>query len=205
MYIPPSMKMESLDEMHAFMETFSFGTLVSAALEATSLPFILRPQEGLCGTLYAHFARANDHWKGLDGQRVLILFSGPHTYISPSWYAQAPAVPTWNYAAVHAYGKVTLLDTDQTSILLEETVRQYEASLLEERQIVTEEIQAKLLAAVVGVKITLDQLDGKLKLGQHRQPADQEGVVAGLQAQTDHQSAALLDYMLEKQLGIGRS
>lgn len=205
MYIPSSMKIESVAEMQAFMQAFSFGTLVSAALEATSLPFMLRPEEGEYGTLYAHFARANRHWQGLEGQRVLILFNGPHAYISPRWYAQTPAVPTWNYAAVHAYGTAAFLDDAQTSNLLEETVQHYEASLLHDRQIVTEEIQAKLRAAVVGFKITLTELQGKLKLGQHRQAADQQGVVAGLQAQaeTNSEAAELLRYMRQKQIGTG--
>ncbi|MCB0037393.1 MAG: hypothetical protein KDE51_25350, partial [Anaerolineales bacterium] len=97
------------------------------------------------------------------------------------------------------------LEEAQTSILLEETVQHYEASLLDDRQIVTEEIQAKLRAAVVGFKITLTELQGKLKLGQHRQAADQQGVVAGLQAQaeTNSEAAELLRYMRQKQIGIG--
>lgn len=153
--------------------------------------------------LYSHCAKANPHWKELENAEVLIIFSGPHSYISPSWYAQAPAVPTWNYAAVHAYGNVTLLNDKQTLEAVEEVVHQYEPALLEERAIITDEFRDKLLAGIVGIKIELSRIDGKLKLGQLRKKEDQEGVYTALSQSNHLADQALAQYMKKLNLGTG--
>src|SRR5262245_59160657 len=109
MYLPPSFREDSLQAIHALVHDHSFGLLVSAGpsgLDATRVPFLLDPTRGAKGTLTAHMARANDHWRNLEAAgEVLAVFSGPHTYISPTWYTNQKSVPTWNYVEVHAYGR----------------------------------------------------------------------------------------------------
>lgn len=111
MFTPDKFNITELVYKHEFIEEFSFGVLVTCneALSGTHLPFVLQPNEGNQGALYAHCAKANPIWKSIQGQNVLVIFTGPHAYISPSWYIKKPAVPTWNYTAVHAYGVASLL------------------------------------------------------------------------------------------------
>src|ERR687890_349960 len=109
MYIPEHFREGRIEVLHDFVRRYSFGTLVSQVEGepfATHIPFLLDGGRGPNGTLRAHVARANPHWRGLRGDTTaLVMFQGPHAYVSPSWYATPVAVPTWNYSAVHAYGR----------------------------------------------------------------------------------------------------
>ena len=120
--------------------------------EPTSHLFCDR-NEGEKGILYTHCAKANSHWKELDQTEVLVVFTGPHSYISPSWYAQSPGVPTWNCSGVHAYGVVSLLNDSDTLDAVEEVVNKYEPELLIKRDIITDEFRDKLLSGIVGFKM----------------------------------------------------
>jgi transcriptional regulator len=205
MYIPNKFTISDLNEKHQFIHEFAFGLIVSAkdTLQGTHLPFVLHPDEGDLGVLYAHCAKANPHWKVLENADVLVVFNGPHAYISPGWYASGPAVPTWNYAAVHAYGRVVMLSSEDTLKAVEELVEKYEADLLVKRDILTENFRDKLLPAIVGFKIVLSKIEGKLKLGQQRSIADQQGVYQGLCNSSHLDALALARYMEKLSLGKG--
>ena len=203
MYIPSNMKMDNLSTAHDFIDGFGFGVIVSGSLTGTHLPFILHRDEGNNGVLYSHCAKANPHWKELDNQEVLIIFSGPHSYISPSWYAQTPAVPTWNYAAVHAYGVASLLDAQKTLDAVEAVVSKYEPDLLVKKSIITDEYRDKMLLGIVGIKVELSQVQGKLKLGQQRKNEDQVGVYQALNHSKNPEDQALAHYMKKINTGIG--
>lgn len=196
--------MTQLADKHQFIEEFGFGVLISAAdeLSATHLPFILHANEGEQGVLYAHCAKANPHWKDLEGQNVLVIFTGPHGYISPSWYTTKPAVPTWNYTAVHAYGVATLLDPQQTLTAVDQVVEKYEPQLLVERDIVTDQIKHKLLSGIVGFKIELTKLEGQLKLGQNRSKDDQTGIFKALNGSNNVNNLVLSNYMQKMNMGV---
>lgn len=125
--------------------------------------------------------------------------------ISPSWYAKGPAVPTWNYAAVHAYGVVKLLDETQTLDVLDNTIEKYDPELLTLRERVTPEYTQKLATAIVGFKIELSQLEGKLKLGQNRTIEDQLGVYSALSKSNRLDEKALANFMGQRNLGMGIS
>jgi transcriptional regulator len=195
MHILKNFHMQDSAEMHSFIDKFSFGVIVSDSLSGTHLPFYLRPDEGASGTLYCHFSRATPHWKELENTEVLVIFSGPHSYISPSWYSQAPAVPTWNYAAVHCYGVASVVDDAQTIEVLENMMGKYEPELLQNRDIVTDAYRDKLLAGIVGVKIELSHMQGQAKLGQNRKMEDQNKVLDALSKSNKLDSLALADYM----------
>ena len=121
-----------------------------------------------------------------------------------SWYATGPAVPTWNYAAVHVSGQATLLDDVQTFQAVQALVNQYEPALLNNEALMPADYQHKLATAIVGFKIEIQQIEGKLKLGQHKSVADQQGTVTGLQSSKHSDSSALLAYMQQTGIGVGR-
>ncbi len=195
--------MKELSEAHDFIDELGFGVIVSSSLNGTHIPFVLHRTEGENGVLYSHCAKVNPHWKELEGTEALIIFTGPHSYISPSWYAQSPAVPTWNYAAVHAYGKVSLLNGQQTLDVVEEVVDKYEPELLVKRDVITDEFRDKLLSGIVGFKVELSNVEGKLKLGQQRKTDDQVGVYNALKNSDDLAAQSLVQYMAKKSLGTG--
>lgn len=204
MYIPKNIQIDDIAIAHDFINEFGFGVIVTSSLTGTHIPFVLHNNEGEHGVLYSHCAKANHHWKELEGAEVLIIFSGPHGYISPTWYAQSPAVPTWNYAAAHAYGTVSLLNDQQTLHVVEEVVGKYEPELLVKRDVITDEFRDKLLAGIVGFKIALSKIDTKLKLGQHRNVEDQLGVYDALKNSDDLSAKSLANYMETKSLGTGK-
>lgn len=203
MYIPKNSEMTEAQAISALISDNSFGVLISADLTATHLPFIYESDEGDLGCLYGHFAAANPHWKALGNQRVLVIFSGPHSYISPTWYRSKPAVPTWNYAAVHCYGTLLPLNDEENGQAMNKLVEKYEPELLDAPDVMPADYQSKLRQAVVGFKIVVDEIHAKEKLGQHRKTADQEGVFTALN-ESDHADAtALALYMQKRKLGAG--
>ncbi|PKG99259.1 FMN-binding negative transcriptional regulator [Paraglaciecola sp. MB-3u-78] len=203
MFTPNKFKMIDLSEQQQFIHEFGFGVIVSNVngLSATHLPFVLQSNEGEQGVLYAHCAKANPLWKSIEGQNVLVIFTGPHAYISPSWYNTKPAVPTWNYTAVHAYGVASLLNPQDTLKTVDQVVEKYEPQLLVDRDIVTDTIKHKMLAGIVGFKIELRKLQGKLKLGQHRSKDDQAGVYKTLSSSGNSNDLALAKYMQKINIG----
>ena len=191
MYIPKLFEVTDLATLHEFIETHSFATLVTAAGEqpiATRVPLLLERSRGRQGTLLGHIARANPQWRCFDGERqCLAMFDGPHAYVSPSWYANAPAVPTWNYAAVHVYGiPRPIQDAEQLARLVDRMVAAYEAGMTEPWPgILPAEFKASMLKAIVGFSIEIDRIEGKFKLGQNRPLEDRLATVAQLEASSD--------------------
>jgi transcriptional regulator len=203
LFIPKNMLMNELPEQHAFIEQFGFALLVSADLQMTHAPLCLVREEGQFGTLYGHVARANSHWKVLDKSLVKAVFNGPHSYISPSWYATGPAVPTWNYAALHITGMASLLNEAELFTTIQKLVTQYEPALLDNETVMPVDYQHKLAKAIVGFKVEVQQIEGKHKLGQHKSGDDQRGTVEGLKRSKHQDAKALLAYMQQTGLGIG--
>jgi transcriptional regulator len=203
MYIPKNMEMKGDSAIPDFIASNSFGLVISSGLEATHLPLIYKVDEGEHGVIYGHFARANEHWKNLGDKRVLVIFSGPHSYISPTWYDTQPAVPTWNYASVHCYGYITLLSDVETTTSMDELVIKYEPSLLANQKLMPEEFKQNLRQAVVGFKIVVDKIQAKEKLGQHRKKEDQQGVYLALKESPHLEAKALSMYMEKRDIGTG--
>src|SRR5579859_1774118 len=116
MYIPKDFREDNIDVLHAFMREYSFATLITqqdGIPLANHFPFLLDSRRGPYGTLRAHMARANAQWRTFDEKReALVIFLGPHAYVSPSWYRDEVelSVPTWNYSAVHAYALPHLVE-----------------------------------------------------------------------------------------------
>ena len=208
MYIPATFRETRLDVLHALLRQHSFATLVSLVdgeLFATHLPFLLDPTRGPYGTLRGHMARANPHWQGFEQatREALVIFQGPHAYISPSWYLTDQAVPTWNYSAVHAYGTPTLVSNwDSVRMLLDDTVQTFESGFAEHWSTARagEDYIARLGQAIVAFEIPISRLEGKRKLSQNR-PSDIESAAAGLRANGD----AIGQIVAEQMLDVARS
>jgi transcriptional regulator len=172
MYIPPSFRETEPAKLHEFIEQYSFGILLTQRASesvASHLPFVLNRNSGPQGTLWGHMARANDQWKGIDGASVLVIFHGPHAYISPTWYDATNVVPTWNYVAVHVFGKLRLVtDSSQTLDILRRTASQYEPDTagwsVDDPDA---EFVDGLLEAIVGFEIEIERIEGKWKLSQN--------------------------------------
>jgi transcriptional regulator len=203
-YIPKAFEETRPEVLHALVRQNSFGILVShdsGELVASHLPFLLEPERGAYGTLVGHMARANLQWQSFrEGAEVLAIFSGPHAYISPSWYEAELAVPTWNYLAVHAYGVPALVE-DSASLLriLKAMVRTYESSLSPPWALqLPDDYMARMMKGIVGFEIEITRLEGKLKLGQNRSPADQARVVAALTQQADPLGLQIAELMKEQ-------
>jgi len=197
MYIPKVFEMSDRSSLEAFIAEHSFATLVStveSAPFATHLPLILDPSRPPHGALLGHVARANPHWRAFDGaQEALAIFHGPHAYVSPTWYATTPAVPTWNYAAVHVYGTPRIVEGDaELSGLVDRLVAVYESDRPNPWPgTLPAELKAKLLIGIVGFVMEINRIEGKCKLGQNRSMADQLGVVRHLGASPDPTARAL--------------
>jgi transcriptional regulator len=184
MYVPAAFKVDDRSVLYDFIERYSFATLITTAEGipfASHMPLLLdREREVLLG----HLARANPHWQSFDGtQEELAIFSGPHAYVSPSWYVERPAVPTWNYAAVHVYGAPRLLDADRLRGLLARLVRYYESGSEQPWQYdLPEDYRQRMERAVVGFEMPIARIEGKFKLGQNRSAEDRHSMLARLKA-----------------------
>jgi transcriptional regulator len=191
MYIPKAFEVSDRETLHAFIETYSFGTLISiveGAPFATRLPMLLDPEAGQHGTLIGHVARANPHWRNFDESSIaLAMFDGPHAYISPRWYATSPAVPTWNYAAVHAYGRPRIIeDMARLEAIVDRLVEIHEAPMPQpwSANELPREFKSNLLKAIVGFEMPIDRMEGKFKFGQNRPTKDQTAMLEALETST---------------------
>lgn len=192
MYLPEQFREDDLPTLRALMRDDSFATLVTqheGVPFASHLPLILAADEGSYGTLFGHMAWANPQWRDFDAsQDVLVIFQGPYTYVSPSWYEEDPTnVPTWNYVAVHAYGSPCLItDDDACRALLDTLVRRHEAPFATPWRLQMPEAELhKKMRGIVTCAIRITRLEGKLQLSQNRSLTDQQRVAAIWQQSAD--------------------
>jgi transcriptional regulator len=203
MYIPPHFAETDLPTLHDFIERNSFGVLISSldgSPFATHLPFLLERASGSRGTLVGHMARANPQWREFAGRTVMTIFSGPHAYISPTWYESANVVPTWNYVAVHAYGKAEIVeDPAPLREIVARTVEYYERSLPIPWNLPdSATFLDRLLSQIVGFRIEIESLEGKWKLNQNHPAERRMKVAVALHEQGDENSTAIASLMREE-------
>ncbi|AJP56998.1 transcriptional regulator [Pandoraea vervacti] len=200
MYQPAAFTEDRPEVLHDLIRSHPLGLLVSAGpagLVADAIPFLMYADEGEFGTLRGHLARANPHGAALrDVDDCLIAFTGPQGYITPSWYAakaeHGKVVPTWNYAAVHVWGKPRVIDD---AAWLRRLVGELTQSQEHGRAApwAVEDAPAdyvdSMLRAIVGVEIPIRRIEGKFKMSQNRPMPDRVGVVNGLHAEGPHSDA----------------
>ncbi|QSQ21108.1 FMN-binding negative transcriptional regulator [Pyxidicoccus parkwayensis] len=202
MYIPRHFHEQDTERLLALMKQHAFATLVTVGEDgapfATHLPFLVERDAGGPVRLLAHMARPNPQWKAFAAERdVLVVFQGPHGYVSPTWYATAPQVPTWNYANVHAYGRPHIVESPETVLrVLRDTAALYEAGNPQPwSPEQADDYVRRLMAGIVAFEVRVSRLEGKFKLSQNKGEADRQGVIAGLERSPlhgDRELAALM-------------
>ncbi|MFJ8265962.1 FMN-binding negative transcriptional regulator [Peribacillus asahii] len=197
MYIPKHFKITDKEIMYDFIEKNSFATLFSnhnGEPYATHLPFTLDRRNDF---LYSHFAVQNEQWKDIGNQKVLVIFQGPHCYISPSWYETNKAVPTWNYVAIHAYGQMEVIENKQeifNSLL--DMVNKYEDP---ESSYNLNDVDSTFIEGmsrgIVGFKVKITEIEGKAKLSQNHSIKRQELIIKQLENTSDQNNQEIAELM----------
>jgi transcriptional regulator len=205
MYLPPAFTEARPEVLIRHIERHDFGLLITHGADgliASHIPFLIE-RDGDELHLLGHVARPNPQVRHLGRcGEVLAIFNGPHAYISPSWYASGPSVPTWNYADVHAYGSVRLIEDDDWLrwILQRLSVRHEAHNPTPWRmQDLPESYLRTMLKGIVGLDITVTRLEGKYKLSQNRPAADRPRVIAALEGQSNADSLAVARLMRERE------
>jgi len=210
MYIPPAFREERIETLHELIRQHPLGLLTTAGasgLVATPVPFLVYADEGKRGTLRAHVARANPHWRDLQGvAECLVVFLGPQGYITPSWYPSKQetqkVVPTWNYVTVHAWGRPRLVeDAAWLRRQIDDLTHARERARSRPWAVgdAPDDYIAAQMKAIVGIEIPIERIEGKWKLSQNRPEADRAGVVAGLSSPDDpNGNAAMTGLMMER-------
>ena len=194
MYLPDSFRIDDPQEIFSIVRQYSFAVLVAEGehgLEANHLPLIVESEEPL--VIAGHMSRANTQWRAFDGSREAIaVFSGPHTFISPTWYDSQPNVPTWNYVAVHLHGKPVLIEgADETLEHLHKVVAVFDPGLAEAQpQSMAPEYLQKMLGGLVAFRMEVTRVEAKAKLNQNKMEPDRLAVKDRLSMSGD---AALLE------------
>ncbi|PGL69406.1 transcriptional regulator [Bacillus sp. AFS055030] len=203
MYVPKEFTETDLNQLIKEMKKNSFGILVSnndeAKIEATHLPFIIQEaKESLI--IITHLAKPNPQWKTLNGKECLIIFPGPHAYVSASWYEEKNTVSTWNYTAIHAYGKViTIENKDEMRKIVLKTTDYFEKGQSKPWKYEDHsDYVEKLLSGIVCLKIEVIELIGKKKLSQNHSIERREKVIAALQNEEKYSSKEIAELMRAK-------
>lgn len=205
LYTPAHFAAPSREAMHDLIDANDFGILIAADgdnVQASHIPFMLDRTRGAHGTLLAHVARANPIWQLLQTRPAMAIFQGAHGYISPRWYATQPAVPTWNYAVVHAHGQARLLqESAELKTLVDRLARVYEDPTQWSMAAQPDRFMDGMVRGIVGIEIEIAELYGKFKFSQNRPAADRDGVLTALDAspkQEDHGLATAMRAVLVK-------
>ncbi|MDE3201326.1 MAG: FMN-binding negative transcriptional regulator [Acidobacteriota bacterium] len=203
MYTPKFNQLADRALLLEVMQTHSFAVLFGNSTDgtptATHLPLVIK-DEGPHGTIEGHFAKANPHWQSLAGHETLVVFSGPHAYVSTTNYAEELSVPTWNYIAVHAYGILELVEDDNAKdALLKSLIAQHEPAYADQWHVLPEGFKRTMLAGIVGFHIPIARIEGKFKLSQNRPEGDRKSVRAS-QSSGSADEQALAGWM--QRLGI---
>lgn len=202
MYIPSYFKVQNVEEVLSFIQMNSFGTLITTNKGkplATHLPMQIVREEGTC-FVTGHMAYGNPQWRTFEkDEEVLVMFQGPHAYISSSWY-EKENVPTWNYQAVHLYGTARVLENEKLKQDLKALLQKYEKH--REDPVLWETLSPQLLEnqlkGIVGFKIKIGEIQAAYKLSQNRSETDYHRIIDHLKKEGDPHSNNIAELMKEK-------
>jgi transcriptional regulator len=194
MYTPKHFEQTDQSTLWDFIDEHAFGTLLTVADGRPTLSHLPFLPDRDAGVLHCHVARANPHWQQIErAPAVVAIFTGPHGYVSPTWYAERGGVPTWNYTVVHAHGQaVAVDDAERTRKHVEALAAKYERG---RRAPWVPDYDTRRLAGIVGIDIRVAKLEGKFKLSQNRSEADRARIVAALAASGTEADAELARLM----------
>ena len=206
MYTPKAFAVTDLPKLHAAMKQSELATLVTQTahgLVATHLPLLFDETRGEYGTLTGHVSRANAQWReSVPETEALIIFLGLDAYVSPGWYPAkretGRVVPTWNYAAIHAYGRVTFFeDAERLRTVVTELTKKHEAAFPAPWKVTDAPATYidSLLKAIVGLECQITRLEGTQKFNQNRSEEDRLGVIEGLLELQDERKRQVAELM----------
>lgn len=198
MYIPKRYEIKDKEEIIAFMQKYSFATIITSKSNipmATHLPFVVTEKDGQI-ILTSHFAKANPQWKNIMNNKTLIIFSEPHAYISPKHYTSTINVPTWNYIAVHVYGKGNIItDQDQSLNLLEDMINTYEAAYKAQWGTISNDYKLKMIKSIIPFEITVTDIQAKKKLSQNKTAIEKQNIISAFEKSDDQNEQVIAKYM----------
>jgi transcriptional regulator len=205
-YIPEFNRQQDHRAILAFMRANPFAVLISSidgVPFATHLPLLVDELQDQI-VLQGHMAKANPHWKSMkEGEESLVIFHGPHAYISPSLYEIRESVPTWNYAAVHVYGEPTLFfDEEALKDTLQRMINTFDSSYMAQWSEMTEQYRSRMMKHIVGFEVKAKRLEAKFKLSQNRTKGEQARVIQSLSQSKDPNISGVAELM--QQEGLGR-
>lgn len=198
MYIPKHYLATDRNEIVAFMKAYSFAAVITAKDDlplVTHVPLVITETNGTL-LLTGHFSKANEQWKALERGKVLVVFGGPHAYISPSHYEGELNVPTWNYIAVHAYGQAEIVTAAETVYeALREMINIYEQAYETQWDSLPEAYKTKMVNGIVCFRITVTDLQAKKKLSQNKKETERERIITALEKSSDGAGQAIAAFM----------
>jgi transcriptional regulator len=205
MYVPRHNQIEDRAALLAYMRAYSFAALATSGgggLAATHLPFVIEEEAGRI-TLLAHMARANPQWRDFAaGPEALVIFMQPHAYVSPRLYDGRQNVPTWNYVAVHAYGRPALIEGREAKLELQKKlIRQHDADYLAQLADLPASYLDAKLAAIVSFSLAVTRIEARYKLSQDRNPGERERIARELEQSGDGVVAETGRLMRERDAG----
>jgi transcriptional regulator len=194
MYSPSYNQVEERAEVVRFMRANNFCLLVTGAggaLAGSHLPCLVEEREDKL-VVVMHMARSNPQWQSFfEDEEFMVVFAGPHAYVSPRWYERSPAVPTWNYAAVHAYGTPRVLEGDAKRRAVDRLVAIHDPQWVPDYERLPAEYMDSMLANIVAFEIEIARLETRWKLSQNRGRREQELIAAQLEKSDDSAERAL--------------
>jgi len=205
-YLPSHFREDRPEVLRALMDAYPLAALISSGasgLVANHVPLLFDPSEGVHGVLRGHLARGNNQWRELAAGEVLVIFQGPQAYISPAWYPTkqetGKAVPTWNYATVHAWGPVEVYE-DRARLraflgLLTERHEEARPNPWSVTDAPADYIDG-LLGAIVGIEVRITRIEGKWKVSQNQPDRNRQGVATGLEAESGSSGVAMASLVL---------
>jgi transcriptional regulator len=206
MYIPEFNRVRDHADAVSFIQANPFAILVSTSESgpfATHIPILARDVDDQL-VLHGHMAKTNPHWHLLqNAQESLAIFHGPHAYISPSLYESRESVPTWNYAAVHVYGRARVVSEPEQ--LLEETreiIHAFDPAYFAQWSALSDKFRNGMLKQIVGFEMAYTRIEAKFKISQNRSKKDQAAVIASLEQSADSAASAIARLMQNQGLGL---
>jgi transcriptional regulator len=208
MYVPAHFELSDYQKAAEIIGGYNFALLVTndgQSVQASHLPFLLERGMGSKGRLCAHMARPNPQWRDFAGmaaagREALVIFQGPHAYVSPKFYGPGPAVPTWNYLAVHVYGYPRALEApDAVRRSLERLVEHQEAGRDDPWSLAsqTDDFLSRMQRGIVAFEIEITRIEAKAKLGQNHPPEKRKGAAKALAASDDPMAKAVSQLMTD--------
>lgn len=202
MYIPKHFSQADSGKLLAFIRQYNFGIVVNTDTDgtpvATHLPFIIE-QRNEEVVLVSHMALANKQWQTFSGSPVLVIFSEPHAYISPSFYDKKQNVPTWNFIAVHCYGIPVFIEGEEAlESLMEKTINSFEPAYLNQFRQLDRQYVTGLLRGIKGFEIKVQHWEGKYKLSQNKTEAEQLRIIHAFENSSDDNQIAIAKFMKEQ-------